>query len=113
MGPSASGIVGGSLFVFYPLADNLYLRPSIAAGETPAASARATWAAGETPAASARATWAAGRLDACTRVPGNYGSYSGLQLDLCGGTDVGATYFVSGTRSGEPPEGRTSPRCRR
>jgi hypothetical protein len=95
MGPGASGIVGASLFLFYELADNLYLRPSISAGETPASNARATWAAG--------------RVDACTRVPGNYRMYNGLQLDLCGGADVGATYFVSGAQSGEPPEGRTFP----
>jgi hypothetical protein len=95
MGPGASGIVGGSLFLFYEVAENLYFRPSIAAGETPAANARATWAAG--------------RLDACTRVPGNYRLYNGLQLDLCGGTDIGATYFVSGDQPGEPSEGKTLP----
>jgi hypothetical protein len=42
-------------------------------------------------------------------VPGSYRVYQGLQLDLCGGTDVGATYFVSGDQAGEPPEGRTLP----
>lgn len=95
MGPSTSGVVGASLFLSYEVADNLYLRPSISAGETPASSAHATWAAG--------------RIDACTRVPGNYTIYNGLQLDLCGGTDVGATYFVSGTQAGEPSQGRTLP----
>lgn len=94
-GPGTSGVVGASIFLFDEIADNLYLRPSLAAGEAPASNARSTWAAG--------------RLDACTRVPGNYRVDQGLQLDLCGGTDVGATYFVSGTQAGEPAQGRTLP----
>jgi hypothetical protein len=94
-GPGTSGIVGGSVFLFYEVAGNFYLRPSIAAGAAPGSIDRMTWAAG--------------RLDACTRVPGNYKVDQGLQLDLCGGTDVGATYFASGTQAGEPAQGRTFP----
>ncbi|HXX69305.1 MAG TPA: hypothetical protein VEK07_19125 [Polyangiaceae bacterium] len=94
-GPGASGVVGLSVFLFDEIADNLYLRPSVAAGEAPASNAGSTWAAG--------------RLDACTRVPGNYRVDQGLQLDLCGGTDVGLTYFASGTQTGQPAQGRTLP----
>ena len=94
-GPGPSGILGGAVFLFDEVADNFYLRPSLAAGEAPGAFARSTWATG--------------RLDACTRVPGNYRVYQGLQLDLCGGADVGATYFASGTQPGEPAQGKALP----
>lgn len=92
-GPGPSGVLGVSVFLFDEIGNNLYLRPSVAAGEAPAAEAHSTWAAG--------------RLDVCTRLPGGYPTDQGLQLDLCGGTDVGATYFAAGSRGGEPSQGKT------
>jgi hypothetical protein len=41
----------------------------------------------------ARATWAAARFDTCLRLPGLYTRHRGIQLDTCGGADVGLIRF--------------------
>ncbi len=69
-------LVGTSPFVVVEVAKGLFLRPALALG-------------GSLPSASPHMTLAATRMDACTRFAGLYTNLHGMQLDLCGGTDLG------------------------
>jgi hypothetical protein len=79
-GTGTGMIAGGSLFAVSEVGGGWFLRPALAAGWTFAEVVPTTHAYG---------TLGAGRFDACKRIPGNYLEKSGIQLDLCGGTDVG------------------------
>ncbi len=74
---SGGGLLfGASPFVFIEVARGIFLRPAIALGET-------------LPSQEPVVTWAATRLDGCLRITGMYTNLHGMQLDICGGTDVG------------------------
>ncbi len=94
VGGAAGGYAGVSPFLVDEIAEAVYLRPSVAVGQALSVNLRSTWAGG--------------RLDTCTRLPGHYAS-NGIQLDLCGGPDVGFSYVASGTQPGMPREGRLLP----
>ncbi len=94
-GGGPGGDVGVSAFVIDNLGSDVFLRPSIALGK-PMSSAQSS-------------TWAAARLDTCRRLSGLYARGEGLELDLCGGADVGATYIASGADAGSPPSAITQP----
>lgn len=85
MGGTGSGVVAGpSIFAVIETGNAWFLRPQIAIGRTVT----------ELQASSdVYATWGAMRFDACKRVPGNYLEHRGIQLDLCGGSDVGFLHF--------------------
>lgn len=71
-------VVGASPFVLVEVARGIFLRPAIAVGGT---------LPGQEPAV----TWASTRFDGCLRVAGMYTNLHGMQLDFCGGADLGVT----------------------
>jgi hypothetical protein len=64
---------------------------------------------GESPGTVERSTWTATRLDGCLRLPGNYRSSQGLQLDLCAGSDVGFSRIAPATSADGPHVAQTLP----
>lgn len=94
-GGAAGGYMGVSPFLIDDVGQAVFLRPSIGVGQSVATNLTSTWAAG--------------RLDTCMRLPGRYATRGGLQLDLCGGADVGLSYVGSGTLAGSPPQSQTLP----
>ena len=87
-GAGGGAVAGPTAFVVVEVGHGLFLRPSVAFGESltslPPSDVKAS-------------TWAAGRFDTCIRMPGLYTRHHGMQLDLCGGTDLGMTAIDSGT----------------
>jgi len=94
-GGGAGGYAGVAPFLIDDVGQAVFLRPSVALGGSIATNVPSTWAAA--------------RLDTCMRLPGRYATRGGLQLDLCGGADVGFSYLSSGTVAGTPPTGQTLP----
>jgi hypothetical protein len=95
VGGGAGGYVGVSPFLVDEVARGVFLRPSVALGDSLATNLSSIWAAA--------------RLDTCVRLPGRYASRNGIQLDLCGGPDVGFSYVAAGTQTGTPPTAKTLP----
>jgi hypothetical protein len=83
-GTGANAVMGGTPYAVVEASPGFFLRPALAAGE----SLTALGGSGN-----ATALFVAGRIDACTRLPGNYTQNRGLELTMCGGADFGATYF--------------------
>jgi hypothetical protein len=81
-GTGGGALAGPTGFVVVEAGHGVFLRPSLAFGESvpslPPADIKAS-------------TWGAARFDTCLRLPGLYTRRQGMQLDLCGGTDVGYT----------------------
>jgi hypothetical protein len=94
-GGGAGGYIGITPFLMADVGQGVFLRPSVALGGSMATNVPSTWAAA--------------RLDTCMRLPGRYAVRGGLQLDLCGGADVGFSYVASGTQAGTPATGQTFP----
>jgi hypothetical protein len=88
-GATASGVVGGSPFFSREVSPGVIIRPGISIAGTEAAQFHATWTAA--------------RLDACWRIPPD----APVQLDLCGGAELGFVYVASGKDPGSPAEGHT------
>ena len=87
MGGTGSGVIAGpSIFAVIETGNAWFLRPQIALGRTVTEISHLS---------DVYATWGAMRFDACKRVPGNYLDHRGMQLDLCGGSDVGFLHFDS------------------
>lgn len=84
MGTGANTLAGATPYVVIEAGNGIFLRPSLAIGQSvmPLASA-----------AEVRATWAAARFDTCLRLPGLYTRHRGIQLDTCAGADLGFTHF--------------------
>jgi hypothetical protein len=95
VGGAAGGYAGITPFVVDEITPGVFLRPSLAIGQSLATNLTSTWAAA--------------RLDTCARLPGRYASRNGIQLDLCGGPDVGFSYIASGTLPGTPLTSKTVP----
>lgn len=89
-GSGGGALAGPVVFGVIESGHGIYLRPSLAFGQTltsiPPSNVRS-------------ATWGAGRFDGCLRLPGLYSQHHGMQLDLCAGADVGMTHVqaVTGT----------------
>jgi hypothetical protein len=78
-GATGSGgdlVVGASPFVVVEVAKGVLLRPALAFGESLSS-------------ATPHLTLAMTRMDACMRFAGLYTNLHGMQLDICGGTDLG------------------------
>jgi hypothetical protein len=92
-GAGGGAVAGPTAFVVIEAGHGLFLRPSLGFGESltslPPSDVKAS-------------TWAAGRFDTCIRMPGLYTRHHGMQLDVCGGTDIGMTAIDSGTVSTLP-----------
>jgi hypothetical protein len=74
---SGGGLVmGASPFALVEVSKGVFLRPSIAVG-------------GTLPGQEPVVTWATSRFDGCLRVAGLYTNLHGMQLDFCGGADLG------------------------
>jgi hypothetical protein len=91
-GTGANAILGATPYVGLEVNPGLLLRPSLAAG--------AAVIGGQE---NAHAVWFAGRMDVCWRTPGTYPFNRGMQLDLCGGADAGATVFPAASSSNGGP----------
>jgi hypothetical protein len=81
-GASGGAVAGPTIFAVIEGGHGIFLRPSLVFGGSltslPPSDVKSTM-------------WGAARMDACLRLPGLYTRHKGMQLDLCGGTDVGAT----------------------
>lgn len=91
-GTSTNTMAGASPYVVVEAGNGVFLRPSLAVAQSVAPLA----SAGEI-----RATWGAARFDTCLRLPGLYTRHRGIQLDTCGGADIGLTHL------GDAPQGST------
>ncbi|HEY6463834.1 MAG TPA: hypothetical protein VIY73_26875 [Polyangiaceae bacterium] len=81
-GTGGGALAGPSAFVVVEAGHGLFLRPSLAFGQS---------LTSLPPSDVTSSTWTAGRFDTCLRLPGLYTRHHGMQLDLCGGGDVGMT----------------------
>jgi hypothetical protein len=94
-GGGSGGYVGVTPFLIDDVGEAVFLRPSVALGGSIATNVPSTWAAA--------------RIDTCMRFPERYATRGGLQLDLCGGAEVGFSYVASGILPGNPASGQTLP----
>jgi len=76
-GTGAGAVAGPTSFADIEVARSVFVRPALLLGES-------------LPFAGPDVIFLATRLDGCLRVTGLYTSHNGMQLDLCGGTDLGA-----------------------
>jgi hypothetical protein len=90
-GATPSGVVGAAPYFAREVSPGFVLRPAISIAGTEAAQFRATWTSA--------------RVDACWRIPPE----APVQIDLCGGAEIGFAYVASGNGPGSPPEGHTLP----
>jgi hypothetical protein len=81
-GTGGGALAGPTIFAVIEAGGGLFLRPALAFGGS---------LTSLPPADVNSSMWGAARMDACLRLPGLYTRHKGMQLDLCGGTDVGAT----------------------
>jgi hypothetical protein len=92
-GSGGGALAGPVIFGVIESGHGIYLRPSLAFGQTltsiPPSNVRS-------------ATWGAGRFDGCLRLPGLYSQHHGMQLDLCAGADVGMTH-IDATKGTDMP----------
>jgi hypothetical protein len=86
-GVSGGALAGPTIFAVIESGRGIFLRPALVFGGSltslPPSDVRSSM-------------WGAARIDACLRLPGLYTRHKGMQLDLCGGTDVGVTSIESG-----------------
>jgi hypothetical protein len=83
-GTGAGAVAGPAIFAVMETGRGWFLRPQIAIGRT----LQELAASGDV-----YGTWGATHFDACKRMPGNYLEQRGIQLDLCGGSDLGFLKF--------------------
>ncbi|HTQ45072.1 MAG TPA: hypothetical protein VMI75_20070 [Polyangiaceae bacterium] len=89
-GTGGGALAGPTIFAVIEAGGGLFLRPALAFGAS---------LTSLPPSDVKSSMWGAARMDACLRLPGLYTRHKGMQLDLCGGTDVGVTSLTvdSGT----------------
>jgi hypothetical protein len=83
-GTAASAVAGATPYVVVEAGRGVFLRPSLLVGESLPSLAQPP---------TLNAVWAATRFDTCLRVPGLYNENRGIQIDLCGGAELGFTSF--------------------
>jgi hypothetical protein len=94
-GGGSGSYAGVTPFLVDEIASGVFLRPSVLVGGSLATNVSSTFFGG--------------RLDVCARLPGRYASRNGIQLDLCGGPDVGVSFVSAGTLPGNPPSDKALP----
>jgi hypothetical protein len=102
MGGTGGGtVLGPSLYGVFEASHGFFLRPALLVGHS---------IGGLSPTGEASGTFLASRFDACARLPGMYLEHRGMQLDLCGGGDLGFSR-VDGSVAleGGPNASRTLP----
>lgn len=92
-GTGGGALAGPLIFAVIESGRGIFLRPSVAFGAS---------LTSLPPADVNSSMWGAGRLDACLRLPGLYTRHNGMQLDVCGGTDVGVTSVKAATATTMP-----------
>jgi hypothetical protein len=86
-GTGGGALAGPTAFAVVEASHGIFLRPALAYGQS----------LNSVPGSDVRgATWMTARFDGCLRVPGLYTRRHGMQLDLCGGTEVGFTSIAGG-----------------
>jgi hypothetical protein len=101
-GTGVDAIAGATAFMIAEADKGLFLRPSAAVGQSVTSPASAGL--------DVHATFAAARFDGCLRLPGLYTQHRGIQLDTCGGIDLGFTHFQAAPpASGSPERAETLP----
>jgi hypothetical protein len=86
-GTGGGAIVGASPFGVFETAHGFFLRPAFFIGHS---------AGNFSTGLDAPATFIGSRFDACARLPGMYREHSGIQLDLCLGTEFGFSRLDDG-----------------
>ena len=81
-GTGGGALAGPTAFVVVEAGHGLFLRPSLAFGQS---------LTSLPPSDVSSSTWAAARFDTCLRLPGLYTQHHGMQLDLCGGLATSAS----------------------
>ena len=81
-GTGGGALAGPTIFAVIEAGNGIFLRPALAFGAS---------LTSLPPSDVKSSMWGVARMDACLRLPGLYTRHKGMQLDLCGGTDVGAT----------------------
>jgi hypothetical protein len=93
-GAGGGALAGPVIFGVIESGHGIYLRPSLAFGQTltsiPPSDVKST-------------TWGAGRFDGCLRLPGLYSQHHGMQLDVCAGADMGMTHIQASNNSTDMP----------
>ena len=97
-GTGGGAIVGPAASAVFELAHGVFLRPTLLGGHS----------VGGLTTGEASATFLASRFDACGRLPGLYREGRGLQLDLCGGGEVGFSLVDSGVLAAPAPGTQSS-----
>ena len=87
-GTGGGALAGPTAYVVAEGGHGLFLRPSVAFGQS---------LTSLPPSDVSSSTWAAARFDTCLRLPGLYTRHHGMQLDLCAGSDIGFTFVRAGT----------------
>jgi hypothetical protein len=101
-GTGVDAVLGGTGFVVIEANNGLFLRPSLAVGQSVTSPASSGL--------DVHATFAAARFDGCLRLPGLYTQHRGMQLDTCAGADLGFTHFSAAPPAdGSPSRGVTMP----
>ncbi len=101
MGGTGTGVLAGpQVFTVFEVGNGVFLRPTVAFGRTMESLK---------PTGDVYGTWGVTRFDTCIRVPGLYMDRRGMQLDLCGGADIGFLHFdhsgsTSSFADGTPPQ---------
>ncbi len=89
-GTSGGALAGPTIFAVIEGGNGIFLRPALAFGAS---------LTSLPPSDVKSSMWGAARMDACLRLPGLYTRHNGMQLDLCGGTDVGVTSLTTDSGS--------------
>jgi hypothetical protein len=92
-GTGGGALAGPTIFAVIEGGNGIFFRPALAFGGS---------LTSLPPSDVKSSMWGAGRMDACLRLPGLYTRRKGMQLDLCGGTEVGVTSLDSGTTTTLP-----------
>lgn len=100
-GGTGTGVLAGpEVFTVFEVGSAVFLRPTIAFGRTLQTLK---------PTGDVYGTWGITRFDACVRVPGLYVDRRGIQLDMCGGADIGFLHFDQSSAYASTFDGATAP----
>jgi hypothetical protein len=99
-GTGTSLMMGPSVFSMIQVGESTYVRPAISYGRT---------IRGIDDGTDIDASWGAGRFDFCVRVVGAYFDVRTLQLDMCGGAEIGFVHVEDPMSVASSAASRTLP----